>query len=177
MIEFPPIGAPPAAFFPLALRPTDLTIQNIAAAMSAAQAATLITSGGGVLTAQRILSAAEFNALNVTPVEIVPGVPGKLILPVFWTMDKDTTVTGTTAAIDLRWTGTANVAVTAMSVGCNSMGRLTSQARGADTAQSAGAVNPTGLGLSVKAAGALTGTTAIVIGVAFYIITAIANHA
>lgn len=154
-------GAAPVGFTPFS--PVPSRAQNI--------------QSGVVIAVSRILTAAEFLALNVTPVVVVADIPGKLILPLFWFMDKDTTVVGTTAAIDLRWTGTANVAVTAMSVGCNSLGRLTSQARGADTTQSAGAVNPTGKGLSVKAAGALTGTTAIVVGVAFYVVNAIADHA
>lgn len=154
-------GGAPVGFTPFS--PVPSKVQNIAS--------------GIVLVSQRILTAAEFLALNVTPVEVVAGIAGKLICPLFFTMDKDTTVVGTTAAIDLRWTGTANVGVNAISVACNSLGRLTSIGAGVTTSPSAGAVNPTGKGLSVKAASALTGTTAIIIGCAYYVVNAIADHA
>lgn len=122
-IYTPGRGGAPTGFQPFAAGPTPATIQLTASQMSIVNAVNLIAGAGSMAPVTVTVTEAQCRALNGTPVILVPGVAGKLIVPIM--MSKRCTVSvafsaGVNCAV--RYTGTA-ISGTGFSLFANGIAR------------------------------------------------------
>ncbi len=100
-MEFPPLAPEPFAFFPLAARPSQTSIvQSVfplvqgTASTPAQIAQALIVAGSGLARIDVFLTAAQVATISSLPIIVIPGVAAAVLVPVVWSMSKNTDVIG-----------------------------------------------------------------------------------
>jgi hypothetical protein len=121
--------------------------------------AQILTTAGNLTVASHELTAAEIRSLNTTPVNIVPGVAGRIYVPLSWTLEK-TVSSGFSANpnFGLRWTGDTNELMNSPALSMNSTGTTFTKGVPANVTNIATTVMK-GKGLEIKSTADVTGGT------------------